>query len=71
MREPVDGYRLEFWLPAETLNGFDADESSQLGFYCQLKDSELGDFPLTIDAAFPFASDPGLWQILQLLDHQT
>ena len=62
----TDGYRLEVWLPAESLNGFDPDESPQLGFYCLLKDSELGDVPLTIDSAFPLASDPSLWQLLQL-----
>ncbi|MBI1310312.1 hypothetical protein GC176_03315 [bacterium] len=61
-----DGYRLEFWLPAETLNGFDPDDSPQLGFYWMLRDSELGDVCLSVDAAFPFASDPSLWETLEL-----
>ena len=61
-----DGYRLEFWLPAETLNGFDPEDSPQLGFYWMLRDSELGDICLTVDAAFPFASDPSLWETLDL-----
>jgi hypothetical protein len=63
----ADGYRLEFWLPAETLNGFDSDDSPQLGFYWQLRDAELGDVCLTVDAAFPFASDPSLWETLDLI----
>jgi hypothetical protein len=33
-----------------------------------LRDSELGDHCLTVDAAFPFASDPSLWQTLDLID---
>lgn len=61
------GYKLEAWLPSECLNGFDSAESSQLAFYAMLRDSELGDHCLTVDAAFPFASDPSLWQTLDLL----
>ena len=64
----ADGYRLEAWLPRECLNGFDPDESPQLAFYAMLRDSELGDHCLTVDSAFPFASDPSLWQTLDLLD---
>ena len=62
------GYILEAWIPASCLNGFDPTESSQLAFYAMLRDSELGDHCLTVDAAFPFASDPSLWQTLDLID---
>lgn len=62
----ASGYLIEAWLPAACLNGFDPEESSQLGFYWLLKDSELGDHPMTVGAAFPFASDPSLWQVLDL-----
>ena len=61
-----DGYRLEFWLPADTLNGFNPEDSPQLGFSWMLRDAELGDITLTVDAAFPFASDPSLWETLDL-----
>ncbi|NQV23651.1 MAG: hypothetical protein HQ518_04710 [Rhodopirellula sp.] len=64
----ADGYIIEAWLPAECLNGFDATESKQLAFYAMLRDSELGDHCLTVDSAFPFASDPSLWQTLDLQD---
>ena len=63
-----DGYALEAWIPASCLNGFDQAESTQLAFYAMLRDSELGDHCLTVDAAFPFASDPSLWQTLDLID---
>lgn len=59
---------MDAWLPSECLNGFDPAESSQLAFYAMLRDSELGDQCLTVDAAFPFASDPSLWQTLDMLD---
>jgi len=62
-----DGYRIEFWLPAATLNGFDPEDSPQLGFYWLLRDAELGDICLTVDSAFPYASDPSLWETLELL----
>jgi hypothetical protein len=63
-----DGYVLETWIPASCLNGFDPAESSQLAFYAMLRDSEIGDHCLTVAAAFPFASDPSLWQTLDLID---
>lgn len=62
----ADGYFLEAWFPASCLNGFDPAESTQLAFYAMLRDSELGDICLTVDSAFPFASDPSLWQMLDL-----
>ncbi len=61
-----DGYRLEFWLPAETLNGFDPEDSPQIGFFWLLRDSELGEVSLTVDSAFPYVSDPSLWETLEL-----
>lgn len=64
----ADGYSFEAWIPASCLNGFDPAESSQLAFYAMLRDSELGDHCLTVDAAFPFASDPSLWQTLDMQD---
>lgn len=60
------GYRLEFWLPAETLNGFDPEDSPQIGFFWVLRDSELGEVSLTVDSAFPYVSDPSLWETLEL-----
>lgn len=62
----ADGYRVEAWIPANCLNGFDPEESPQLGFYWMLRDSEIGDRTLTVDTAFPFVGDPSLWQLLEL-----
>ena len=64
----ADGYRLEIWLPAEVLSGYDPAASSRLGFYYAVRDSELGDQFLSVGPEFPFAHDPSLWCTLELDD---
>lgn len=61
-----DGYRVEVWLPAEVLKGFDPDANPRLGFYYLLLDSELGEQFLSVGRDFPFAHDPSLWSTLEL-----
>lgn len=63
----ADGYRIEAWLPADTLNGFDPEISPRLAFFCLLHDSEIGQHFLTVDSAFPVTNDPSLWQTLELV----
>lgn len=63
-----DGYRLEVWLPADALHGYDPDEQPRLGFMYALNDSERGLQCLSIGAEFPFASDPSLWCTLELTE---
>ena len=68
-----DGYRLEAWLRRDQLQGFDpaadreAGTPTKLGFYYEIRDSELGNQTLTVDASFPFAHDPSLWSTLELI----
>ncbi|MEZ6055449.1 MAG: hypothetical protein R3C01_01970 [Planctomycetaceae bacterium] len=52
------GYRLEVWIPKESLHGFDPVQQPLLGFFCCLNDAELGRIPLAHRAEFPFESDP-------------
>jgi hypothetical protein len=61
-----DGYRLDAWLPAAALHGFDVEASPRLGFYYSLRDAELGEQYLTVGPEFPFAHDPSLWATLEL-----
>jgi len=61
------GYRLEAFLPAAALNGFDPDEHPRLGFFYSARDLELGEQTLGIGADFPFADDPSLWSTLELV----
>jgi hypothetical protein len=61
------GYRLEAWLPAGVLNGYDPEIQPRIGFYYSLHDAELGDQYLSVGPEFPFAVDPSLWSTLELV----
>ena len=61
------GYTLQAFLPADVLTGFDPDQHPRLGIYTAVRDQELGDQYLTVNQDFPFADDPSLWQILELV----
>src|SRR5690606_32582969 len=62
-----DGYRLEAWLPAKVLVGYDPEANPQLGFYYKIWDAELGGQFLTVNAEFPIDQDPSLWSTLELV----
>jgi hypothetical protein len=61
------GYRLECFISAEAINGFDVDLNNQFGFYYLVRDGELGEQSLGLGPEFPFAEDPSLWQTLELI----
>ena len=64
-----DGYKLEVWIPGSQLYGYrQMDELRQLGFYSIVRDTQLGEQPLTLTDDFPFAWDPSLWVQLELID---
>jgi hypothetical protein len=60
------GYVVEAYLPAAVLNGFDPEQNRRPGFFYAIRDRELGETTLGLDADFPFSEDPSLWSILQL-----
>jgi hypothetical protein len=61
------GYWMDAWLPAEIFVGFDPAASPRLGFHYHIHDNELGDQSLAVGSEFPVASDPSLWQTLELV----
>ena len=61
------GYRLEAFLPAAVLNGFDPEQNPRLGFYYAVRDAELGEQVLSVGPDFPYAEDPSLWSVLELV----
>ncbi len=62
-----DGYLLEVWIPGAVLYGFDqAAEIGRLGFYCVVRDTELGELPLSVGEDFPVLFDPSAWIALRL-----
>ena len=60
------GYRIEAWLPASALYGYDPEAQPRLGFYYSLRDRELGEQHLGVGQDFPYAIDPSLWSTLEL-----
>jgi hypothetical protein len=60
------GYRLEAFLPAAVLHGFDPEQNPRLGIYYAVGDAELGEQTLAIGSDFPYAEDPSLWCTLEL-----
>jgi len=61
------GYRLEAFLPAAVLTGFDPEQHPRLGVYYHVRDSELGDQYLGVGGEFPISDDPSLWEVLELI----
>lgn len=61
------GYRLEAFLPAAVLTGYDPDQYPRLGVYYAVRDQELGDQHLSVNGDFPFWDDPSLWGTLELV----
>lgn len=59
-------YRLQAFLPAAVLPGYDPAESPTLGFFYLLRDHEHGDQFLAFDWNFPAGDDPALWDQLEL-----
>ena len=63
-----DGYRLDIFLSAEALHGFDPETNRRLGLYYRVGDSERGDRHLAVGREFPVGEDPSLWATLELID---
>lgn len=61
-----DGYRIEAFLPAAALNGFDPEEHPRLGVFAAVHDAELGEQLLGVGPDYPFAEDPSLWATVVL-----
>jgi hypothetical protein len=64
------GWRLELYLPAEVLHGFDPDTNRRLGFAYQVTDPdpERQDQFLGVGREFPIGENPSLWSTLELRD---
>lgn len=66
IQQGTDSYRLEAWLPAGVLTGYEPEANPALGFFYHVRDAQLGDQYLSVDRDFPFATDPSVWSTLQL-----
>jgi hypothetical protein len=59
-------WRLEVFLPAETLHGFDPETNRRLGFAYQVMDPDRGGEFLGVGREFPVGENPSLWSTLEL-----
>lgn len=66
MRPRRGGYRLEAWLTAAALNGYDPEQHPRLGFFYAVCDDERGEQLLSLSPEFPYWEDPSLWAALEL-----
>lgn len=66
-RRTATGYRLAAFLPAEALTGFDPEQNPRMGLFYVVRDSELGEQMLGAAADMPYAEDPTLWGVLELI----
>jgi hypothetical protein len=60
-------WRLELFLPAEALHGFDPETNRRLGF-CYRAFGPDADQVLGVGREFPVGEDPSLWSTLELRD---
>lgn len=63
----IRGYRMEIFLPAAVLHGFDPETNSRLGIFFRIRDRELGDQLSGAGAELPYWEDPSLWSTFELL----
>jgi hypothetical protein len=61
------GYRVEAFLSASVLTGFDPEQHPRLGVFYAVRDFEKGEQTPGADSDFPFAEDPSLWASLELV----
>jgi hypothetical protein len=64
------GWRIELFLPAEAMHGFDPETNRRLGFAYQVSgsDPDRQDQFLGVGREFPIGENPSLWSTLELRD---
>ncbi len=62
----ITGYWVDAWFPAEVLAGYDPAAQNRIGLQYAIYDTELGKQTLAVGDEFPYESDPGLWQTVEL-----
>ncbi|MFM7519010.1 MAG: hypothetical protein ACKO9B_00915 [Planctomycetota bacterium] len=63
----ADGWRIDAFIGAAALPGWDPAEIPRLGFFAALVDRRLGRVPLFAPPEYPWDSDPTTWAELELL----
>jgi hypothetical protein len=63
-----DGWLVELFFKAESLNGYDPENNRRLGLMVHVVEPSQGDQFLTVGREFPIDQDPSLWATLELRD---
>ena len=63
----ADGYKLECFIPAEAMMGYEPGEHPRLGFTYAVIDRELGEQTFSVGRPMPYHEDPSLWATLELV----
>lgn len=66
--ESPNGWRIDAWMTAEALFGWDPTENPRIGFFAAVVDRQLGHIPYAGAPDLPWESDPSLWCELDLKD---
>jgi hypothetical protein len=61
-----NGWRIELFLAAEALHGFDPETNRRLGFAYQVSDPDREDQFFGVGREFPVGENPSLWSTLEL-----
>jgi hypothetical protein len=61
------GYRMEIFLAAKALTGYEPGEHPRLGFQYAVIDRELGEETFAVGGPMPYQEDPSLWATLELV----
>jgi hypothetical protein len=67
VKHRAGGYRLTAWLPAAALAGYDPEQSPRLGVFWVVRDGERGEQASGPTTDLPYAEDPTLWGVLELV----
>ena len=63
----ADGWRVDAFLSAAALPGWDPAEIPRLGFFAAVIDRRLGRIPFSAPPEYPWESDPTTWMELDLV----
>jgi hypothetical protein len=66
-QQVADGYNVSLWVPGSQIPGYEqVPETGLIGFYCVVRDTELGELPLSIGDDFPVTWNPSTWIPVEL-----
>ena len=63
----ASGYRIAAFFASEILTGFDPEQNPKIGVFYVIRDAELGEQSLGAAGEMPYAEDPTLWQVMELV----